>query len=124
MSLRPVAPSDGQAIADLLARSADAGAFQVSSRFKIDPWRALSAIHGEFDGVVASRFWYRPGAERAAVRLWEVVRWEWRARGSTFLLWSDPLAPLAHLLKPRSGCRSRPGPSPPSRWTKSASSTP
>lgn len=318
MNLRPVAPSDGQAIADLLARSADSGAFQVSSRFKIDPWRALCAIHGEFDGVVAeaadapglagcglvryghamledvmrpfallntlvvdpahrrqglakeladwriahararigpegfifagiqggnegsvrtasrwarqfvknrlgviptpplrrspgarspwrvreaeprdlepiaeglnasfkdfnfyapetarsladwhaetpvespwryayvaqdargelvaglsltetgkikstrmvrmpvpirilnhvirlvpkdglmqevatSRFWYRPGAERAAVRLWEVVRWEWRARGSTFLLWSDPLAPLAHLLKP------------------------
>jgi GNAT superfamily N-acetyltransferase len=316
--LRPVTPADGQAIADLLARSADSGAFQTSSRFKIDPWRALAAIHGEFDGVVAesgdtpglvgcglvrygmaqlegvmrpfallntlvvdpahrrqgmakelagwriahararigpegfvfagiqggnegsvrtasrwcrqfvknrvgvfptppmrrppgarspwrvreaeprdleriaeglnasyrgfnfyapesaasladwhaetpvetpwrfmyvaedakgelvcglslaetgrikstrmvrmpvpirilnhlvrlvpkdglmqevgvSRFWYRPGAEQAARRLWEVVRWEWRTRGNTFMLWSDPLAPLARLMKP------------------------
>jgi hypothetical protein len=47
-----------------------------------------------------SRFWYRPGAERAAARLWEALRWEWRERASTFLLWTDPRAPLAGLMKP------------------------
>ena len=47
-----------------------------------------------------SRFWFRPGAERAATYLWEVLRWEWRERASTFMLWTDPRAPLAGLMKP------------------------
>jgi len=47
-----------------------------------------------------SRFWYRPGMERAAIRLWEALRWEWRDRASTFMLWTDPRAPLAGLMKP------------------------
>ena len=51
--LRPITPLDGEAFAALLARSADAGAFQVSSRFRIPAWDALRALHGEFDGVVA-----------------------------------------------------------------------
>jgi GNAT superfamily N-acetyltransferase len=55
---------------------------------------------GHMREASTSRFWYRPGAERAAVRLWEVLRWEWRERASTFLLWSDPRAPLATLMKP------------------------
>jgi GNAT superfamily N-acetyltransferase len=53
MQLRPITAEDGDAFATLLSQSADSGAFQVSSRFKIDPWRALGAIHGPFDGVVA-----------------------------------------------------------------------
>jgi len=55
---------------------------------------------GHMREASTSRFWYRPGAERAAVRLWEVLRWEWRERASTFLLWTDPRAPLATLMKP------------------------
>jgi len=47
-----------------------------------------------------SRFWFRPGAEQAALQLWEALRWEWRERASTFMLWTDPRAPLAGLMKP------------------------
>ncbi|MGH7724246.1 MAG: GNAT family N-acetyltransferase [Candidatus Eiseniibacteriota bacterium] len=51
--LRPIVPADGPAFATLLAQSADAGRFQVSSRFQIPPWDALRALHGDFEGVVA-----------------------------------------------------------------------
>jgi hypothetical protein len=50
--------------------------------------------------VPVSRFWFRPGHEAAARRLWEVVRWEWRDRGSVFLLWNDPRSALGRLFAP------------------------
>jgi GNAT superfamily N-acetyltransferase len=50
--------------------------------------------------VPVTRFWFRPGAEAAARRLWDTVRWEWRDRGSVFMLWTDPRSPLARLLQP------------------------
>ena len=45
--------ADGPAFAALLARSADAGRFQFSSRFVVDPWVALEALHAPFEAVVA-----------------------------------------------------------------------
>jgi GNAT superfamily N-acetyltransferase len=52
-TLRPALAGDGPAIAALLAASADGGRYQMSSRFRIDPWVALGALHGDFEGVVA-----------------------------------------------------------------------
>ena len=55
---------------------------------------------GHMREASVSRFWFRPGAERAATRLWEVLRWEWRTRATALMLWTDPRAPLATLMKP------------------------
>lgn len=51
--LRPLTRDDAGAFAALLARSAGAGRFQTSSRFVVDPWLALQALHAPFDAVVA-----------------------------------------------------------------------
>ena len=53
------------------------------------------------DGVLRelaiSRAWFASGQIEAARRLLETVRWEWRERGTSLILFADVLSPLVEL---------------------------
>lgn len=48
-----------------------------------------------------SRVWHAPGQLEAARHLFETVRWEWRNRGTTLMLFADSRSPLMEVFRPR-----------------------
>ena len=54
------------------------------------------------DGIMKqleiSRMWFAPGQEEAARLLWAWVRWVWRERGTSLLLYHDSRGPLTDIL--------------------------
>ena len=55
--------------------------------------------------VAVSRVWYDPGQDLAARYLFETMRWEWRERATSLLLYSDVRSPLLKIygLRPWTG---------------------
>jgi GNAT superfamily N-acetyltransferase len=53
VALRPLAPADGPAIAELFAQTPDAGQISFTTRFKVDAYTALTALHPDTTGVAA-----------------------------------------------------------------------
>ncbi|KPV48103.1 hypothetical protein SE17_39865, partial [Kouleothrix aurantiaca] len=53
VALRPLAPTDGPAIAELFAQTPDAGQISFTTRFKVDAYTALTALHPDTTGVAA-----------------------------------------------------------------------
>jgi GNAT superfamily N-acetyltransferase len=53
ISLRQLIPSDGEAYASLAANSPDTGRISTAAHYNLNAYRALTAIHGNFVGVVA-----------------------------------------------------------------------
>lgn len=53
VTLRPLAPTDGSAIAELFEQTPDAGQISFTTRFKTDAYMALTALHTDTAGVVA-----------------------------------------------------------------------
>jgi GNAT superfamily N-acetyltransferase len=55
--------------------------------------------------VAVSRVWYAPGQNKAARYLFESMRWEWRDRGTSLLLYTDVRSPLVEIygLRPWTG---------------------
>jgi GNAT superfamily N-acetyltransferase len=60
---------------------------------------------GELREIALSRLWYAPGQLEAARHLVETVRWEWRPRGTSLVLYVDVRSQVMHLL----GVRERVG---------------
>jgi GNAT superfamily N-acetyltransferase len=54
---------------------------------------------GSLRQVNVSRLWYAPGQLAAARYLWEMIRWEWRDRGSVLVCYFDPRGTLPEVLR-------------------------
>ena len=69
--------------------------------------RAFNVVptDGELREIALSRIWYAPGQLGAAHHLLETMRWEWRARGTSLVLYADVRSQLMRLL----GVRERVG---------------
>ncbi len=73
---------------------------------------------GAIRRVLVTRAWFAPGGEAAAAYLWESVRWLARDRGTTFMIFLDPMSSLAttipqsRLIRPGSGSLVIRGPMP------------
>jgi len=52
---------------------------------------------GEMREIALSRLWYAPGQLDAARHLLETIRWEWRERGTSLMLYADVRGPLMGL---------------------------
>lgn len=54
------------------------------------------------DGLIkqlaVERFWYTADQQAAANFLWEMIRWQWRDRGSGLICFYDPRGPLPQIL--------------------------
>jgi GNAT superfamily N-acetyltransferase len=61
--------------------------------------------NGQLQEIALSRLWYAPGQLEAAQHLLETMRWEWRARGTSLVLYADVRSRLMRLL----GVRERVG---------------
>lgn len=48
-----------------------------------------------------SHIWFAPGRQKAAKYLLETVRWEWRDRASSFMVWIDSLSPFIDIFSLR-----------------------
>ncbi|HBZ00078.1 MAG TPA: hypothetical protein DEO84_02035 [candidate division Zixibacteria bacterium] len=55
ISLRQLLPSDGEAYASLVANSPDTGRISTAQHYNLDSYQALTAIHGDFVGVIAEQ---------------------------------------------------------------------
>src|SRR5689334_3507756 len=53
VALRPLAPADGPAIAELFAQTPDAGQINFTARFKVDAYTELTPLHPDTAGVAA-----------------------------------------------------------------------
>lgn len=53
IALRPLAPADGLAIAELFKQTPDAGQISFTTRFKIDAYTALTALYPGAAGAAA-----------------------------------------------------------------------
>ena len=54
--------------------------------------------NGELREIALSRLWYAPGQLEAARHLIETMRWEWRARGTSLVLYADVRSQVMRLL--------------------------
>lgn len=54
---------------------------------------------GQFRELAVSKFWYLPGQEQAVKYLWEQVRYSWRNRANTLMLYLDVNSPFRSLLE-------------------------
>lgn len=54
--------------------------------------------NGEMREISLSRLWFAPNQIEAARYLLETIRWEWRDRGTSMLLYTDVRSPLTQLL--------------------------
>ena len=54
--------------------------------------------NGELREIALSRLWYAPGQLEAARQLVETIRWEWRERGTSLLLYADVRSEVMRLL--------------------------
>lgn len=54
--------------------------------------------NGELREIALSRLWYAPGQLKAAQHLLETMRWEWRAIGTSLVLYADVRSQLVRLL--------------------------
>ena len=54
--------------------------------------------NGEMREIALSRLWYAPGQMKAARQLLETIRWEWREKATSMLLYADVHSPVVHLL--------------------------
>ena len=84
ISLRPLGPQDGPALAALLAACPDTGSIGSTERFEIDPYQALMALQKDPVGVVAEMPGYAGLVGCGLIRFGQ-CQWEGHVRPSALL---------------------------------------
>lgn len=54
---------------------------------------------GEMRNLQANNIWFAPHQLEAARYLWQTIRWEWRAKGSSLLCNIDPRSPVKQVIQ-------------------------
>jgi GNAT superfamily N-acetyltransferase len=84
ISLRQLLPSDGMAYASLVANSPDTGRISTAQHYNLDSYQALTAIHGNFVGVVAEHAGFQGFVGAGLIRFGE-CQFEGEIRPYAFL---------------------------------------